>query len=332
MLPYIIASIIVHLTMKKEGGQGRKWINQYSRFLTVALAAVQAYAIALGLEGSRGVSGPVVIDPGWLFRISTTISLVGGTIFLMWLCEQNTARGVGNGTSLIIMSGIIAGLPGALAGLLELSRQGAISWTLLIAQLALMLSVVAAIVVIERSQRRLLVQYPRRHMGNRMFQGDASHLPLKLNSAGVIPPIFALSLLLLPTTAAQFSHGAGPEWLNALIASFERGQLLQIVIYAALIVFFAFFCTAVVSNPQEMADDLRKNGGFLPGIRPGDRTAEYIDYVLTRITMVGAIYLSAVCVLPELLRFYFDGTALLIAILVMRELVPVVKSIFRSAG
>src|SRR5262252_9197496 len=215
IMPYISASIIMQLMtsvvptleqLKKEGEQGRKQINQYTRYMTVGLAAFQAYGIAFGLEGSRGASGPVVIDPGWFFRISTVVTLVGGTLFLMWLGEQITARGVGNGTSLIIMSGIVAGLPNALAGLLELSRQGAISWPLLIARLALMLGVVAAIVFIERAQRRLLIQYPKRQMGNRMFQGDASHLPLKLNSSGVIPPIFASSLLLLPITVAGFSQ------------------------------------------------------------------------------------------------------------------------------
>jgi preprotein translocase subunit SecY len=339
-MPYISASIIMQLMtsvvptleqLKKEGEQGRKQINQYTRYVTVALAAFQAYGIAFGLEGSRGASGPVVIDPGWFFRISTVVTLVGGTMFLMWLGEQITARGVGNGTSLIIMSGIVAGLPHALAGLLELSRQGAISWPLLIALFALMLSVVGAIVFIERSQRRLLIQYPKRQMGNRMFQGDASHLPLKLNSAGVIPPIFASSLLLLPTTAAQFSQGAGPDWLNAVVASLGRGQPLHIVIYVALIIFFAFFYTAIVFNPQETADNLRKYGGFLPGIRPGARTAEYIDYVLTRITVVGAIYLSVVCVLPELLisyasvPFYFGGTSLLIAVSVTMDTVAQVQ-------
>jgi preprotein translocase subunit SecY len=340
IMPYISASIIMLLMtsvvprlrqLKKEGEQGGKQINQFTRYMTVALAAVQAYGIALGLEGSRGASGPVVIDPGWLFRISTTVSLVGGTIFLMWLCEQITARGVGNGTSLIIMSGIVAGLPSALAGLLELSRQGAISWLQLIGLFALILSVIAAIVFIECSQRGLLIQYPRRQMGKRLFQAHDSHLPLKLNSAGVIPPIFASSLL-LPTTAAQFSKGEGPDWLDALVASLGRGQPLHIVIYVALIIFFAFFYSATVFNPQETADNLRKNGGFMPGIRPGARTAEYIDYVLTRLTVVGAIYLSAVCVLPELVSMYFDGTALLIVLLVMLELVPVAKAIFRSAG
>jgi preprotein translocase subunit SecY len=341
IMPYISASIIMQLMtsvvptleqLKKEGEQGRKQINQYTRYLTVALAAFQAYGIAVGLEGSRGQAGPVVLDPGWFFRITTVITLVGGTMFLMWLGEQITARGVGNGTSLIIMSGIVAGLPTALAGLLELSRQGAIGPVLLIGLLALMLAVVAAIVFIERAQRRLLIQYPKRQMGNRMFQGDASHLPLKLNSSGVIPPIFASSLLLLPITAAQFMRGMGPEWLNTVVALLGRGQPLYLGIYVALIVFFAFFYTAVVFNPQDTADNLRKYGGFVPGIRPGAKTAEYIDYVLTRITVVGAIYLAVVCVLPELLiayagvPFYFGGTSLLIAVSVMMDTVAQIQS------
>jgi preprotein translocase subunit SecY len=341
IMPYISASIIMQLmtsvvptleALKKEGEQGRKQINQYTRYMTVALAAFQAYGIAFGLEGSRGASGPVVIDPGWFFRISTVVTLVGGTMFLMWLGEQITARGVGNGTSLIIMSGIVAGLPSALAGLLELSRQGAISWPLMIALFALMLAVVAAIVFIERAQRRLLVQYPKRQMGNRMFQGDASHLPLKLNSAGVIPPIFASSLLLLPITVANFSAGQGPEWLTTVTAMLGRGQPLHIIIYIALIIFFAFFYTAVVFNPKDTADNLKKYGGFLPGIRPGERTAEYIDYVLTRITVVGAIYLAAVCVLPEILisyagvPFYFGGTSLLIVVSVTMDTVAQIQS------
>ena len=340
IMPYISASIIMQLmtsvvptleALKKEGEQGRKQINQYTRYLTVGLATFQAYGIAFGLEGARGASGPVVIDPGWFFRISTVVTLVGGTLFLMWLGEQITARGVGNGTSLIIMSGIVAGLPGALAGLLELSRQGAIGVPLLVALLGLMLAVVAAIVFMERAQRRLLVQYPKRQMGNRMFQGEASHLPLKLNSSGVIPPIFASSLLLLPTTVAQFSQGSGPEWLNTIFIAVNRGQPLYLVTYVALIVFFAFFYTAIVFNPQETADNLRKSGGFLPGIRPGTKTAEYIDYVLTRITVVGAIYLSVVCVLPELLisyaavPFYFGGTSLLICVSVTMDTVAQVQ-------
>ena len=337
IMPYISASIIMQLmtsvvptleALKKEGEQGRKQINQYTRYLTVVLASLQAYGIGYGLQGSPNV----VIEPGPFFLISTVVTLVGGTMFLMWLGEQITARGVGNGTSLIIMAGIVAGLPSALAGLLELSRQGAISWPVVFGLLFLMLATVAGIVFIERAQRRLLIQYPKRQMGNRMFQGDASHLPLKLNSSGVIPPIFASSLLLLPITVAQFAQGSGSDWLNAIVASLGRGQPMYLLVYVALIVFFAFFYTSIVFNPQETADNLRKYGGFLPGIRPGAKTAEYIDYVLTRITVVGAIYLSIVCVLPELLisyvavPFYFGGTSLLIAVSVTMDTVAQIQS------
>jgi preprotein translocase subunit SecY len=340
IMPYISASIIMQLmqsvvptleALKKEGEQGRKQLNQYTRYLTVVLAAFQAFGIAYGLEGQRSAAGAVVLDPGVFFRLTTVATLVGGTMFLMWLGEQITARGVGNGTSLIIMAGIVAGLPSAIVGLLELSRQGVISWPLLIALLVLMLAVVAAIVFIERAQRRLLVQYPKRQMGNRMFQGDASHLPLKLNASGVIPPIFASSLLLLPITVAGFSQ-SGPEWLSAIVAALGRGQPLYLATYVALIVFFAFFYTSIVLNPQETADNLRKYGGFLPGIRPGAKTAEYIDYVLTRITVVGAMYLAAVCVLPEMLisyaavPFYFGGTSLLIAVSVTMDTVAQIQS------
>jgi preprotein translocase subunit SecY len=252
----------------------------------------------------------------------------------MWLGEQITARGVGNGISLIIFAGIVAGLPSAIIGLFELARTGALATPLLLILLLLMLAVVAAIVFMERAQRRLLIQYPKRQVGNRMFQGEASHLPLKLNTAGVIPPIFASSLLLLPITAAQFSQGAGGgnEWLTAIVAALGRGQPLHIVIYVAMIIFFAFFYTAVVFNATDTADNLRKYGGYLPGIRPGQKTAEYIDYVLTRITLVGAIYLAIVCVLPELLiayaavPFYFGGTSLLIAVSVTMDTVAQVQS------
>ncbi len=344
IMPYISASIILQLmtsvvpkleALKKEGEQGRKMINQYTRYLTVVLAAFQAYGIAIGLEGSRGPAGSVVVDPGWFFRMSTVITLVGGTMFLMWLGEQITARGVGNGISLIIFAGIVAGLPSAIIGLFELARTGALATPLLLALLLLMLAVVAAIVFMERAQRRLLIQYPKRQVGNRMFQGEASHLPLKLNTSGVIPPIFASSLLLLPITAAQFSQGAGGtgnEWLNAIVAALGRGQPLHIAIYVAMIIFFAFFYTAVVFNAKDTADNLRKYGGYLPGIRPGEKTAEYIDYVLTRITLVGALYLAVVCVLPELLiayaavPFYFGGTSLLIAVSVTMDTVAQVQS------
>ncbi len=341
IMPYISASIIMQLmssmdkrlaALKKEGEQGRKQINQYTRYLTVVLAAFQAYGIAIGLEGSQSSVGSVVIEPGMFFRISTVVTLVGGTMFLMWLGEQITQRGIGNGISLIIFAGIVAALPSAIVGLFELARTGSLSTFLLIALLALMLAVVAAIVYMERAQRRLLIQYPKRQVGNRMFQGDTSHLPLKLNSAGVIPPIFASSLLLLPITAASFTAGQGPEWLNTIVAALGRGQPLHLIVFVALIVFFAFFYTAVVFNPQETADNLRKYGGFIPGIRPGQRTAEYIDYVLTRITVVGAIYLAAVCVLPEFLisyaavPFYFGGTSLLIVVSVTMDTVAQVQS------
>lgn len=341
IMPYISASIIMQLmssinpkleALKKEGEAGRKQINQYTRYLTVVLAALQAYGIAVGLEGSRNAAGSVVNDPGMFFRATTVITLVGGTMFLMWLGEQITQRGVGNGTSLIIFAGNVAGLPGALVQLFELSRTGSISPVILVFFLALALAVIAAIVFFERAQRRLLVQYPKRQVGNKMFQGDASHLPLKLNSSGVIPPIFASSLLLLPITVAQFSAGQGPEWLNSAVAALGTGQPLHMLVYALLILFFAFFYTAVVINPKETADNLRKFGGFLPGIRPGEKTAEYIDYVLTRITVVGALYLAVVCVLPEFLTayagipLYFGGTSLLIAVSVTMDTVAQVQS------
>jgi preprotein translocase subunit SecY len=337
IMPYISASIIVQLLtsvsphleqLKKEGESGRKQINQYTRYGTVLLATIQGYAIAVGLEAS----GNVVTDPGLFFRMTTTITLVGGTVFLMWLGEQITARGVGNGISLIIFAGIVAGLPSAIAGTLELSRQGALSAGLIIALFVGCLLVIAVIVFMERAQRRLLVQYPKRQIGNKMFQGDSSHLPLKLNSAGVIPPIFASSLLLVPVTIANFTAGQGPEWLTTVTALLGNGQPLHIALYVGLIVFFAFFYTALVFNPTETADNLKKYNGFIPGIRPGQRTAEYIDYVLTRITTVGAAYLAAVCVLPELLvayagvPFYFGGTSLLIVVSVTMDTVAQIQS------
>ncbi len=340
IMPYISASIIMQLmtsispkleALKKEGEAGRKQINQYTRYLTVILAALQAYGIAVGLEGSQNSAGAVVLEPGMFFRATTVITLVGGTVFLMWLGEQVTQRGVGNGTSLIIFAGIVAGIPGAIVQLFELSRTGSISPAILLFFIVLALAVVAAIVFCEQAQRRLLVQYPKRQVGNKMFQGEASHLPLKLNPSGVIPPIFASSLLLLPITVAQFTAGQGPEWLNTAVAMLGSGQPLHVAIYAAMIIFFTFFYTAVVINPKETADNLRKYGGFLPGIRPGEKTAEYIDYVMTRITVVGALYLAAVCVLPEILTsyagipLYFGGTSLLIAVSVTMDTVSQVQ-------
>jgi preprotein translocase subunit SecY len=343
IMPYISASIIMQLmqsvvpsleALKKEGEQGRKQLNQYTRYLTVALAAFQALGIAYGLQSSQGgAAGPIVNDPGPFFIATTVFSLVGGTMFLMWLGEQITARGVGNGTSLIIMAGIVAGLPSAIIGTLELARQSVLSWGMVLVLAVMMLAVVAAIVFIERAQRRLLVQYPKRQMGNRMFQGDASHLPLKINASGVIPPIFASSLLMLPGAVSGFlPTGTEWEWLRTGVNALGPGQPAWFVTYVGLILFFAFFYTSIVLNPQETADNLRKYGGFLPGIRPGAKTAEYIDYVLTRITVVGALYLAAVCVLPELFRsnagvsFYFGGTSLLIAVSVTMDTVAQIQS------
>lgn len=337
IMPYISASIIMQLMttvsphleqLKKEGEQGRKQINQYTRYGTVILATMQAYGIAIGLEGS----GNVVIESGWFFRATTVITLVGGTVFLMWLGEQITARGIGNGISLIIFAGIVAELPGALAGTLELGRQGILSTYVILGFAVLAITVIMFIVFVERAQRRLLVQYPKRQVGNKMFQGDASHLPLKLNTAGVIPPIFASSLLLLPITVANLSQG-GPEWLTTVTALLGPGQPLFLALFAAMIIFFCFFYTAIVFNPKDTADSLKKYGGFIPGIRPGERTAEYIDYVLTRITVVGALYLTIVCLLPEAIRanagripFYFGGTSLLIVVSVTMDTVAQLQS------
>jgi preprotein translocase subunit SecY len=337
IMPYISASIIIQLMtsiipsleqLKKEGEQGRKIINQYTRYGTVLLATLQAYGIAAGLESGANI----VVDPGWFFRISTVITLVGGTMFLMWLGEQITARGIGNGISLIIFAGIVASLPHALVGTLELGRTGALQTPLILAILVLAVVIITFIVFIERAQRRLLIQYPKRQIGNRMFQGDSSHLPLKLNTSGVIPPIFASSLLLLPATAAGFSNRADmPQWLATATSLIGHGQPLYMLLYASLIAFFAFFYTAIVFNPKDTADNLKRHGGFIPGIRPGDRTAEYIDYVLTRITVAGALYLVVVCLLPEFLisatgvPFYLGGTSLLIVVSVTMDTVAQVQ-------
>ena len=341
IMPYISAAIIMQLlqaihphfeALKKEGEVGRKKLNQYTRYGTVLLAALQAYGIAVGLEGMTGSQGSAVADPGAFFRATTVITLVGGTIFLMWLGEQITARGVGNGISLIIFAGIVANLPAALAGTLELGRTGALSAVVIMFLLVFAVAVITFIVYVERGQRRVVVQYPKRQQGNKMFGGESSHIPLKVNTAGVIPPIFASSLLLLPITVASFSANAGPEWLGAVTAFLGRGQPGYLLIYAALIVFFAFFYTSVVFNPTETADNLRKYGGFIPGIRPGRNTAEYLDYVLTRLTVVGAAYLTAISIMPEILisqyavPFYFGGTSLLIVVTVTMDTVAQVQS------
>ncbi|MES2905815.1 MAG: preprotein translocase subunit SecY [Pseudomonadota bacterium] len=336
IMPYISASIIIQLmtsvskqleALKKEGDAGRKQLNQYTRYLTVIIAFFQAYGIAVGLEASSSL----VLEPGLFFRLSTVITLVGGTMFLMWLGEQITARGIGNGTSLIIYSGIVANLPSAIAHFLELGRQGAVSTAVILGIFIMAVAIIAFVVFMERAQRRLTIQYPKRQMGNRMYEGQSSHLPLKLNTSGVIPPIFASSLLLLPITVTQFYAAGGPGWLTTVSALLGHGQPLFMLMYLFLIVFFAFFYTAVVFNPVETADNLKKHGGFIPGIRPGERTAEYIDYVLTRITVLGALYLSFVCILPEFLisytgqTLYLGGTSLLIAVTVTMDTVAQVQ-------
>ncbi|MGV0004634.1 preprotein translocase subunit SecY [Brucella melitensis] len=337
IMPYISASIIVQLmtsvvpsleALKKEGEAGRKIINQYTRYGTVLLALVQAYAISVGLQSGNGI----VTNPGPFFIVSSVITLVGGTMFLMWLGEQITARGIGNGISLIIFSGIVANLPHAISGTLELGRTGALSTGLILGVIVLAVALVTVIVFVERAQRRLLIQYPKRQVGNRMFQGDTSHLPLKLNTAGVIPPIFASSLLLLPATVAGFANTTEmPAWATTVLNALGHGQPLYMLFYAALMAFFCFFYTAIVFNPKDTADQLKKHSGFIPGIRPGERTAEYIDYVLTRITVVGAIYIVLVCLLPEFLisatgvPFYLGGTSLLIVVSVTLDTVAQIQ-------
>ncbi len=335
IMPYITASIIIQLmtaavptleALKKEGEAGRKKMNQYTRYLTVFIAIFQAWGISVGLE-----SGNAVISPGWSFRIGCIVSLVGGTMFLMWVGEQITARGVGNGVSLIIFAGIVANLPSALANTLELGRTGAISTFVIIFLLVMSVLVVGAVVFFERAQRRIVIQYPKRQVGNRMYGGDPTHLPLKLNTSGVIPPIFASSLLLMPMTVAGFSREGGPDWLQGLSSYIAHGTPLYMAFYAGLIVFFTYFYTAVVFNPTETADNLKKHG-FIPGIRPGKATADYFDYVLTRLTTVGAIYLVLICLLPEILisrygvPFYFGGTSLLIVVSVTMDTISQIQA------
>ena len=341
IMPYISAAIIMQLltavsptlsALKKEGESGRKKINQYTRYGTVLLAVFQSYGIAVGLEGMQGPRGSAVLDPGMFFRATTVITLTGGTIFLMWLGEQITQRGVGNGISLIIFAGIVANLPLALAQLFELGRTGAMSTPFILFMMIMAVAVIAVIVFMERAQRRLVVQYPKRQVGNKMFGGESSHLPLKLNPAGVIPPIFASSLLLMPLTVAGFSGTEGPQWLTVITTNLAHGQPLYMALYVGLIVFFAFFYTSIVFNPEDTADNLKRHGGFIPGIRPGKNTAEYINHVTMRLVTVGAIYLAIVCLLPEILvaqyavPFYFGGTSLLIVVTVTMDTVAQIHS------
>jgi preprotein translocase subunit SecY len=325
MMPYISSSIIIQLmtsvvpsleSLKKEGESGRRKINQYTRYVTVVLAAFQAYGIAIGLEGLSSSGGAVVHDPGLLFRGSTVITLVAGTLFLMWL----------------IFAGIVANLPNALVATLELGRTGALSPVVIAVLLAMVVAIVAFVVFMERAQRRILIQYPKRQVGNKMYGGEASHLPLKLNTSGVIPPIFASSLLLMPTTIASFNVNGGPEWLTLVTSQLGHGRPLYLLLYSVMIAFFTFFYTAVVFNPTETADNLRKYGGFVPGIRPGKNTSDYLDYTLTRLTAIGAAYLIAICLIPEILisrfsvPFYFGGTSLLIVVTVTMDTVAQIQS------
>ncbi|HEX8643257.1 MAG TPA: preprotein translocase subunit SecY [Allosphingosinicella sp.] len=349
VMPYITASIVVQLAttmspqlaaLKKEGESGRKKINQYTRYGTVLLCAIQGYFIAVGLEGwtqQGGAGGSAVINPGMLFRVTTVISLVGGTMFLMWLGEQITSRGIGNGVSLIIMAGIVAQLPIAIAQALEGGRTGTLDPVVIFAILALAAVLILFICFMERAQRRVLIQYPKRQTARGQIQQERSHLPLKINTAGVIPPIFASSLLLMPLTIAQFSgnqtgDGWWPDTITWVTTALAHGQPLYMFLYGAGIVFFCFFYTAVVFNPEETAENLKKYGGFIPGIRPGKRTEEYLDYVLTRITVVGSAYLTVICLIPEFLiaragiPFYLGGTSLLIVVNVTMDTVTQIQS------
>ena len=343
IMPYISASIIMQLLtvispqleqLKKEGEVGRKKINQYARYGTVFLATVQGYGVAVGIENMSNSQGvQAVMDPGMFFRFTTVITLVSGTIFLVWLGEQITQRGIGNGISLIIFTGIVAQLPVALSTTFELGRTGALSTLFIVFLLVMSVAVIAFMVFIERAQRRITIQYPKRQQqGAGSSVASSSHLPLKINTAGVIPPIFASSLLLLPITFVSFNAGSGPEWLNTLSQFLSRGHPVYLSLYTAMIVFFAFFYTAIVFNPKDTADNLKKYGGFVPGIRPGENTANYLDFILTRLTVIGAIYLSFICLLPELLiskyqvPFYFGGTSLLIVVSVTMDTVTQIQS------
>lgn len=340
IMPYISASIIMQLmttvfpeleALKKEGEAGRKIINQYTRYFTVGLAMVQAYGIALGLEHFGG-QGHIVIHPGLAFRLGAVVTLTGGTILLMWIGEQITSRGVGNGISLIIFAGIVARFPQLLGQTLEQARTGAASPIMILIFIAFTVVLVGFIVFMERAQRRLFVTYPKRQVGNKVYGGDSSHLPLKLNVSGVIPPIFASSILLLPTTVASFNAQNLPGWLQTIVTYVSRGQPLYLILYAALIIFFTFFYTSVVFNPEETADNLKKYGGVFPGIRPGKKSAEFIDYTLTRVTVVGAAYLAFVCLIPEFLFYKYNlsfslgGTSILIVVSVTMDTVAQIQS------
>ena len=342
IMPYISASIIMQLmtyvvpsleALKKEGEAGRRKITQYTRYGTLVLAVFQSLGIALALEGSAGL----VLVPGFGFRMTAVVSLVAGTMFLMWLGEQITERGLGNGISILIFAGIVAGLPSAIGGLFELVRTGAMSIIACLFIIAVVIVVTFVVVFVERGQRKILVNYAKRQVGNKVYGGQSSHLPLKLNMSGVIPPIFASSIILLPATiVGWFATGEGLRWLKDLSSALSPGQPIYVLLYAAMIVFFCFFYTALVFNSRETADNLKKSGAFIPGIRPGEQTAKHIDRILSRLTLAGAIYITAVCLLPEFLvlkynvPFYFGGTSLLIIVVVTMDFWAQVQSYVMS--
>lgn len=342
IMPYISASIIMQLltiampqleALKKEGESGRRKITQYTRYGTVALALFQAFGIAVALESQAGL----VLDPGFAFRFLTVATLVTGTMFLMWLGEQITERGLGNGISIIIFAGIAAGLPNAIGGLLELVRTGAMHAFTALVICFLVFAVTALVVFVERGQRKILVNYAKRQVGNKVYGGQSTHLPLKLNMAGVIPPIFASSIILFPATVGQwFGSAEGMQWLRNIASSLSPGQPVYVMAYAAAIVFFCFFYTALVFNSRETAENLKKSGAFVPGIRPGEQTARYIDKILMRLTLVGAVYITLVCLLPEFLilkwnvPFYFGGTSLLIIVVVTMDFMAQVQAYVMS--
>ncbi len=342
IMPYISASIIMQLMtyvvptfeqMKKEGEAGRRKITQYTRYGTVGLALFQSFGIAVALEASQGL----VISPGWGFRLTAVVSLTAGTMFLMWLGEQITERGLGNGISILIFAGIAAGLPSAIGGLLELVRTGAMSIIVALFIVVLVVGVTYFVVFVERGLRKILVNYARRQVGNKVYGGQSSHLPLKLNMSGVIPPIFASSIILLPATVVGwFSAGDSMRWLKDIAATLTPGQPIYVMLYAAAIIFFCFFYTGLVFNSRETADNLKKSGAFIPGIRPGEQTARYIDKILMRLTLIGAAYITAVCLLPEFLilkynvPFYFGGTSLLILVVVTMDFMAQVQNYMMS--
>ena len=341
VMPYISSSIIMTLmqgsipymkNLKEQGSKGQRQLRQLTRYFTVLIAALQGYGVSIGLESMQTAYGNIVIDPGLFFRITTVVTLVGGTVFLMWLGEQISSRGVGNGISLIITAGILANLPSAFVSTLQLGRTGELSNVFILGILILVLGLIVFIVFIEKGQRRLIVQYPKRQVGNKIYGGQSSHLPLKINTAGVIPVIFASSILLLPNTMSGFGAGSSSDIFLFISSYLGRGQPLYLGLFAAMIIFFGFFYTGIVFNPDEQAENLRKYGGFIPGIRPGENTSKYIDFVLTRLTTVGTIYLALVALMPEFLisktsiPFYLGGTSLLIVVVVMIDFINQVQS------